>query len=94
MITCVPPVERQLNEMIHCFPKFHNIAYDVQGMNDRGTDVLLRYSEESEIGESARCISLQIKSFDDLDSKTYLRDLKTQTFEAHTEYHRLLERFP
>lgn len=89
-----PAVEGQVNQAIDCFTKFHNIAYDVQGINDRGTDVLLRYDEETESGESnQRYIGFQIKSFDDLNSKNYLRELKAQRFEAQTEYGKLLEHY-
>jgi len=89
-----PAVEGQLNQAIDCFTKFHNIAYDVQGINDRGTDVLLRYDEETESGEpSQRYIAFQIKSFDDLNSKNYLRELKAQRFEAQTEFGGILEHY-
>lgn len=88
-----PAVERQANEIINCYSKFHSIAYDVQGLNDRGTDVLVRYNNESELGESDKYIAFQIKSFDDLNSKTYLRELKAQRFEAQTEYGKSLDHY-
>ncbi len=86
-----PAVEKKLNTVIECFSKFHNIAYDVQGIHDRGTDVLLRDSEEE--SEESNYIAFQIKSFDDLDSEDYLKQLKAQCFEALNEYGKELEQY-
>lgn len=82
-----PVVEGRLNLIIGCFSKFHNIAYDIQGIHDRGTDVLLRCSENSESQGSNPCfIAFQIKSFEDINSEDYLKNLKAQCFEAENEY--------
>ena len=82
-----PVVEQQMNRILDCFIKFHSIAYDIQGINDRGTDIVLRYSIASETGDLiSKYVSFQIKSYDDLSSKTYLKDLKAQYFEAKGEY--------
>lgn len=86
-----PAVENKLNTVIECFIKFHNIAYDVQGIHDRGTDVLLRDSEGAP--EESKYIAFQIKSFEDLNSEDYLRQLKAQCFEAQTEYGNELEQY-
>lgn len=82
-----PFAERQLNRVLDCFLKFRQVAYDVQGIHDRGTDVLLRYAtrEDFDAGDWA-CLSLQLKSFGDLEQSTYLKDLKSQLVDATSEY--------
>lgn len=86
-----PAVEKKLNTVIECLSKFHNIAYDVQGVHDRGTDVLLRDSEGED--EESKFIAFQIKSFEDLNCEDYLRRLKAQCFEAQSEYDHKLEQY-
>lgn len=89
-----PAVETQVNRIIDCYVKFHNIAYDVQGINDRGTDVVLRYDAEPELEESIkRYIAFQIKSFGDLNSEHYLREIKAQKHDAQEEYGERLEHY-
>ena len=89
-----PAVERQTNRILDCFLKFHSIAYDIQGINDRGTDVVLRYYVRSESGDvNNRFTAFQIKSFDDLESKDYLKTLKAQFFEAQKEYDDSLDQY-
>ncbi len=86
-----PAVEKKLNTVIECLSKFHNIAYDVQGIHDRGTDVLLRDSEGEP--EESNYIAFQIKSFEDLNSEDYLTRLKAQCFESQNEYGNKLEQY-
>lgn len=89
-----PAVERQTNRILDCFIKYHSIAYDVQGINDRGTDVVLRYYVHSESGDlDSRFTAFQVKSFDDLKSKDYLITLKAQCFEAQKEYGDSLDQY-
>lgn len=84
-----PKVERQLNAFLDCSVKYYRVAYDVQGLRDRGTDVVLRY----EVDEKQRFISLQIKSYDDLKEPGALTKLKAQVFEVMGEYGDRLEHF-
>ena len=89
-----PLIEQQGNRILDCFVKYHSVAYDVQGINDRGTDVLLRYYEKSETGElESKFIAFQIKSFDDLNAKDYLRGLKAQCFESLSEFGDKLDQY-
>lgn len=89
-----PLIEQQGNRILDCFVKYHSVAYDVQGINDRGTDVLLRYYEKNESGESeSKFIAFQIKSFDDLKSKDYLREIKAQCFESLSAFGDKLDQY-
>ena len=84
-----PKIEERLNRMLDCFTKYQKIVYRVQGINDRGTDLVLRY----EVKDSSRYISFQVKSFDDMKGKKYLRDLKASLTEVKTEYGDALEHY-
>lgn len=89
-----PLVERQINRILECFLKFNEIAYDIQGITDRGTDVVLRNYIQSDSGDSkARFTAFQIKSYHDLKSKDYLAKLKAQCFEATVEYGESLDQY-
>lgn len=86
-------LERQGNRMLDCFVKYKSVAYDVQGINDRGTDVLLRYYVQSDNKEESRFIAFQIKSFDDLQAKTYLRDIKAQYTDSSVAFGDSLDQY-
>jgi len=89
-----PAVEKQGNQILDCFVKYHSVAYDVQGITDRGTDVLLRYYTKSKSEEpNSRFIAFQIKSYDDLETKKYLKDLKAQCFESMSAFGDLLDQY-
>lgn len=77
-----PSLERQLNTFLDCSVKYHKVAYDVQGPRDRGTDIVLRYTQDDE----TRYLVLQVKSYDDLKERNYLNILKAQLFEIESEY--------
>jgi hypothetical protein len=93
--TLCPRLEEQLNRVRDGFLKYHSVAYDVQGIRDQGTDVVLRYlSEEAPSSDTAaRFIAFQIKSEWDLDQEDYLKTLKSQAFEALNEYRDALDRY-
>jgi hypothetical protein len=86
-----PAIENKLNTVIEFLNKFHNVAYDVQGIHDRGTDVLLRDVEGE--AEETHYIAFQIKSYEDLKSQDYLKQLRSQCFEAQNEYKTKLEQY-
>ena len=82
-----PAVEDKLNYVLDCFIKYHSVAYDVQGIHDRGTDILLRLFEgEQPEHTERRYISIQIKSYDDLKKSDYLKNLRAQCYEAQQEF--------
>jgi hypothetical protein len=76
-------VELQLRRVLDCFEKFKQIAHDIQGPADRGTDVVLRLrpSETSTL-EGMQFVSIQIKSFDDLKQNDFMQTLKSQCYDS------------
>ena len=75
-----PMVEKQGNRILDCFVKYHSVAYDVQGINDRGTDVLLRYLKSAmsltegllKLSASNRKFQQVVKSDDSLQTSLIL----------------------
>lgn len=89
-----PLIEQQGNRILDCFVKYHSVAYDVQGFNDRGTDVLLSYYRDNEEGEPERkFIAFQIKSLDDLKRTDYLREIKAQCIESLSAFGDKLDQY-
>lgn len=76
-----PNIESQINLILNSFEKYRNIAYDIQGFRDEGTDVVLRFGNE----DNQKFIAFQIKSYDDLQKGNYLEKIKLQ---YHDSYHR------
>jgi hypothetical protein len=85
-----PQVERQLDEVLNCFLKHAQAAYDIQGINDRGVDVLLKYADED---AEFRYLGFQLKSFDDLKTPRYLKELRSQCYQAQVAFGELLEHY-
>src|SRR5207249_11227356 len=78
-----PRLEGQLNRIRDGFLKYYSVAYDVQGLRDQGTDVLLRYqTEDANPDEGARFIAFQIKGEWDLEQKEDLKVVSSQEVEA------------
>ena len=82
-----PTVENQLETLLSCYYRYHRVAYDVQCLRDRGTDVVLRLGED----DDRQYVSFQIKSYDDLKHKDYLTKLKAQILEVRGEFPNNLE---
>jgi hypothetical protein len=89
-----PRAQRQLTYILDNFVKYYAIAYDVQGLCDQGADVILqiRFPSEKE-GTQARCIVLQIKSYEDLEVKDYLTILRAQYQQSLAHYGQSLEHY-
>lgn len=82
-----PAVTQQLNRLLESYLKYDAVAYDVQGLHDQGTDVLLKYYPDPDSeGASWRAISIQIKSYDDLSKNDYLKDLRSQRLQVDDEF--------
>lgn len=82
-----PQVTLQLNRLLESYVKYDAVAYDVQGIHDRGTDVVLRYwPEGGDEHDRWLAIAFQIKSFDDLNRQDYLKALRSQRLQAADDY--------
>ncbi|MCS4039267.1 hypothetical protein [Salinibacter ruber] len=77
----VPELDSTLENIIFHFDKFHKVTYDIQGLLDRGVDVVAQYEVEG-VNESPNRIGFQVKSYDDLEKEGWLTKLKSQMFEA------------
>lgn len=73
-----PTLQRQLNTIAECVGKHYEVAYDIQGITDRGTDVFLRLNDD----DTLRYVCFQIKSYDDLSKGDYLAKIKAQFAET------------
>jgi hypothetical protein len=78
----VPAFDRQLDELVSLFDRYHRVVYDTQGIRDHGIDVIARYRDGSADEEPLRYIGLQIKSYDDFEQAQWLKGLKAQLYEA------------
>jgi len=64
------------------FQRYRKIAYDIQGIKDEGSDVILRYY----VSESRHFICFQIKSYTDLRDSDYLRKIKAQYIDSQKTF--------
>ena len=83
-----PKVQRKLDQIKEAFNKYHKITYDIQGVRDQGTDVLIR---ETLGDQGNNFICFQIKSEDDFRDRNLLKNLKSQWFDTETRYQNLLD---
>lgn len=86
-----PIGERQLNAVMDCFHKFFSIGYDIQGPGDQGTDLVLRYLPAGDAEHEF--VAIQLKSYDDINKKDYLRNLKAQESDARGRFRDQLSRY-
>lgn len=77
-----PTFQQKIESVVNSLDKYRKITYDMQGVNDRGTDILLRLTEN----DDTQYICFQIKSEDDLKNNDYLRILKAQYFDTMEKY--------
>jgi hypothetical protein len=78
----VPAFDRQLDQVIELFDRYHRVVYDTQGLRDHGIDVIARYKDGNDEEGPMRYIGLQIKSNDDFEQDYWLKGLKAQIYEA------------
>lgn len=79
-----PLLELQLERIIDMFDRYHRTVKDIQGLRDRGVDVIISYGSQGEEREEWRRIGFQVKSYEDLTEHAWLTKLKAQCFEAQT----------
>ena len=77
-----PRFQQKLESILGSFEKYRKIVYDIQGLHDEGTDILLR----EVVAENPWFICLQIKSEDDLHAKDIFKTLKAQFFDSCQRY--------
>jgi hypothetical protein len=82
-----PRVRSQLEVLLQSYVKYDAVAYDVQGIHDQGTDVVLKFYPQGDGADGPwEVIAFQVKSYDDLKKKDYLKDLRSQRLQADDEY--------
>lgn len=74
----VPRFKTNFENLAKLINPYYNDCYDIQGVTDDGVDVLLKYQANSDYHK----IGFQIKSYDDIKNKDWLKTLKAQLFEA------------
>jgi hypothetical protein len=77
-----PSLRNKVDEIFSAFEKYHTITYDIQGLKDKGTDVLLTEWVEG----VKEFVCFQVKGEDDLAQKDYLKTLKAQFFDTQNTY--------
>jgi hypothetical protein len=71
----LPKLQIQIETILEAYGKFEPIVYDCQGIHDDGSDISIRLRPHA---KDPQQICFQVKSFDDLEKKTYLQELKAQ----------------
>jgi hypothetical protein len=82
----VPNVTQQLRFLMDGFHRDTNVTYDIQGLSDAGTDVLLRLQSVHD----SRFIGIQIKSHIELGEKGLVTSLRDQLSRSEDRYDPLL----
>ena len=82
----VPRVTQQLRFLMEGFHRDTNVTYDIQGLYDAGTDVLLRLQSVND----CRFIGVQIKSHKELGQKDLIVSLRDQLSRSEDRYSPLL----
>src|SRR5713101_74832 len=73
----LPKLQSQIEMLLEAYGKFEPVVYDTQGPNDAGSDLVLRYRPPGSDQED-ELICFQVKSFDDLEKKGFMQELKAQ----------------
>ena len=80
-----PLLEAQVEKVLTLFDRYHRTVHDIQGLRDRGVDVLLKYGRGTgEEVDRYNAIGFQVKSFPEIGIKGWLKDLKAQCLDAST----------
>ena len=68
----IPRFKKNFEELAKLINPYYNDCYDIQGVTDDGVDVLLKYQTDLDYHK----IGFQIKSYDDIKNKDWLKTLK------------------
>jgi hypothetical protein len=77
-----PGLNYKIELILSYFQRYRKISYDMQGIKDEGSDVLLRYY----LNEKSHFICFQIKSLNDLKDKYYLQKIKAQYVDSQNKF--------
>jgi hypothetical protein len=77
-----PKLRDQIDEIFSALEKYHTITYDIQGLKDKGTDVLLTEWVEN----VKEYVCFQVKAEGDLAETDYLKTLKAQFFDTDNTF--------
>ncbi|MDR3540670.1 MAG: hypothetical protein P4L69_06820 [Desulfosporosinus sp.] len=77
-----PKFQKQLEQIFQSFNKYRTITYDIQGIKDEGTDIVVRQNNN----DNSTYLCLQVKSQDDLEQPNYLQNLKAQLTDSYNAY--------
>jgi hypothetical protein len=86
----LPKIQAQLEALLEARGKFRSIVYDTQGIHDDGTDIVINYHKGDEPDDH---ICFQVKCYDDLAKKDYLKELKAQRDDTFRHFNRLQHYF-
>lgn len=70
----LPSLEEKFKMILDCFNKFQKVVYDIQGIGDQGSDMLIRFGQKN----FDKYIAMQIKSYTDIEKDDYLDKLRLQ----------------
>jgi hypothetical protein len=72
----LPRLQQQIEMILSAYGKFQPVVYDTQGINDDGSDLILRHREVTT--SNGELIAFQVKSYADLRKRRYMQELKAQ----------------
>lgn len=84
-----PAFEKRFRMILDCFQKYQKVVYDIQGFNDKGTDIMLRFGKD----DFQKYIAFQIKSYKDIEKKNYLEKLKLQFYDSKNHFENKMEQY-
>lgn len=77
-----PGLSERIETILSYLKKYREISYDIQGTKDEGSDVILRYYVDKKV----HFICFQMKSYEDLKDRDYLRKLKAQYVDSRKRF--------
>lgn len=86
----LPMIQRQLRALLDCLPPDNHVTYDIQGLSDQGTDLLVRLRSE----DAAEYLGLQVKSHRELMASDLTGKLRQQHSESEDHFGEALYWFP
>jgi hypothetical protein len=78
----LPQLRDQLDDLLRCIPADQHIEYDVQGLSDQGTDVVVRLTA----GGRESYVCFQVKSHREIAESDLVAKLRTQHSESLDHY--------